>query len=67
MIEKTQMKKLIYIVAILIFAISFTSCGTASAIKKENTEVASYTLKCKKELFQQKIASKKTKTVTATP
>ena len=61
------MKNLVYIVAILIFAVSFTSCGTTSAIQKENTEVAGYTLKDKKEQFQQKIASKKTKTVIATP
>ena len=66
--ETPHMKKLVYVVAILIFAVSFTSCGTAtSAIKKENTEVAGYTLKNKKEQFQQKIASKKVKTVIATP
>lgn len=65
--ESTQMKNLIYIVAILIFSVSFTSCGTTSAIQKENTEVAGYTLKDKKEQFHQKIASKKTKTVIATP
>ena len=65
--ETSHMKKLVYIVTLLIFAVSFTSCGTTSAIKKEQTEVAGYTLKDKKEQFQQKIASKKTKTVIATP
>ncbi len=67
MIEKTPMKKLVYIVAMLIFAVSFTSCGTTSTLKTENTELAGYTLKDKKEQFQQKIASKKIKTVIATP
>ncbi|WP_432412689.1 hypothetical protein [Rasiella sp. SM2506] len=61
------MKNLVYIVALLIFAVSFTSCGTTSAIKKENSEVAGYTLKDKKEQFQHKIASKNKKTVIATP
>lgn len=61
------MKKLIYIVALLLFAISFTSCGTTSSIQKENSEVAGYTLKNKKELFQQKVLHKKSKTVIVTP
>lgn len=61
------MKKLVYSIGMLLFAVSFTSCGTTSAIKKENTEVAAYTLKDKKEQFQQKIASNKIKTVMATP
>ena len=47
---------------------SMTSCSTAKNVKKENTkELAGYTLKNKKELMQQKIARKKSKTVLATP
>tara|TARA_R100000935_G_scaffold27288_1_gene47339 strand:- start:14099 stop:14284 length:186 start_codon:yes stop_codon:yes gene_type:complete len=61
------MKKFVYTITLVLFAVSFTSCGTASAIQKENTEVAKYTIKDKKEQFQQKIASKKAKTVIATP
>jgi hypothetical protein len=61
------MKRLVYSIAALFLVISISSCGTTATIKKENTEVAGYTLKGKKELFQQKIASKKIKTVVATP
>tara|TARA_R100000988_G_C3992632_1_gene163716 strand:+ start:522 stop:821 length:300 start_codon:yes stop_codon:yes gene_type:complete len=65
--ETPYMKKLVYIIAITVFAVSFTSCGASRNFQKENTEVAGYTLKGKKEQFQQKIASKKVKTVIATP
>jgi predicted metal-binding protein len=44
-----------------------TSCGTALSVKKDNTEVAGYTLKNKKEQFQQKILHKKVKTVIVQP
>jgi hypothetical protein len=61
------MKNSLYIIALVLFAVSFTSCGTTSALQKENSEVAGYTLKNKKELFQQKVLHSKAKTVIATP
>ena len=59
------MKK--YIIIIVIAAISATSCTTSKSMYKNENEVAGYTLKSKKELMQQKIAKKNSKTVLATP
>jgi len=61
------MKKVIFIVATFIFAMSFTSCGTVSAIQNQDTEVAGYTLKNKKEVVEYKILNKKSKTVIVIP
>jgi len=61
------MKKLIFIVATLVFTVSFTSCGTISSIQNQDTEVAGYTLKDKKEVVEQKILNKKSKTVIVIP
>ncbi|QIE60192.1 hypothetical protein G5B37_11655 [Rasiella rasia] len=61
------MKKIIYTLAIVAFAMSFTSCKSVSAVQKEQNEIAGYTLKNKKELFQQKVLHKKIKTVVVTP
>lgn len=61
------MKKIIFIVAALVFTASFTSCGTVGSIQNHDTEVAGYTLKDKKEVVEQKILNKKSKTVIATP
>lgn len=62
------MKKYIYIVAILCFAISLTSCGSSMAIQndaKDNDIV--YTLKSKTELMEQNICNKNKKTIVAIP
>ena len=61
------MKKIIFIVAALVFTMSFTSCGTVSSIQNQDTEVAGYTLKNKMEVVEQKILNKKSKTVIAIP
>jgi hypothetical protein len=65
--EQHIMKKLVYIVSIIIFTASFVSCGTASHAVKNDADVAGYTLKNKKELMQQKILNNKSKTIIATP
>ncbi|MCH9659623.1 MAG: hypothetical protein K0U54_01790 [Bacteroidetes bacterium] len=62
------MKKTIVIATILaISASSLTSCATSASIQDNEQQVASYTLKNKKELMKQKIASKRAKVVLATP
>tara|TARA_R110000787_G_scaffold285949_1_gene402827 strand:+ start:15533 stop:15721 length:189 start_codon:yes stop_codon:yes gene_type:complete len=62
------MKKFIYIVTVLFFAISLTSCGSSVAIQKDSkASLAGYTLKNKKELMEQKILNKKSKTIIAIP
>ena len=62
------MKKIIYIVAVLCFAISLTSCGSSVAIQEDSrASFAGYTLKNKKELMEQKILNKKSKTIIAIP
>jgi len=60
------MKKIIYISIIAIFTASLTSCGSVSNVSN-NSEVAGYTLKNKKEQMQQKILNTKSKTVIVAP
>ncbi|QNJ97871.1 hypothetical protein [Constantimarinum furrinae] len=61
------MKRSIYISMVVLLGVAFTSCGTAISVKKQSTEVAGYTLKNKKEQFQQKILHKEVKTVIVQP
>ncbi len=61
------MKKFIYIVTVLCFAISLTSCGSSVAIQNDTKESLSYTLKNKTELMEQKICNKNSKTIVAIP
>ncbi|RDK82994.1 hypothetical protein [Marinirhabdus gelatinilytica] len=62
------MKRLLYVAICVLMTTSITSCATSTtATQKVNTELAGYTLKDKKEQFQQKIASKKIKTVVVQP
>lgn len=61
------MKKVIFILAAFIFTLTFSSCGSVSSASQYENDLAGYTLKNKKELMQQKILSKKPKTVIATP
>ncbi len=62
------MKKIAYIAFTIIFAVSLASCGAGvSAKKASQNEVAGYTLKNKKEIMEQKILHKKSKTIIATP
>ncbi len=61
------MKKIIYLAVAVIFTLSVSSCGSTSAIQKNDTEVAGFTLKNKKELMQQKVLHKKIKTVVVAP
>ena len=65
--DTPAMKRVIYIAVIAVFAVSATSCQTTSATQKANSELAGYTLKNKKELFQQKVLNKKPRTVIVTP
>jgi hypothetical protein len=45
-----------------------TSCGSSVAIQKDSkASLAGYTLKNKKELMEQKILNKKSKTIIAIP
>lgn len=61
------MKKIVFLVLTAVFTLSICSCGSTSAIHKNNTEMAGYTLKNKKELMQQKVLHKKIKTVVVAP
>ena len=61
------MKKVIFILAAVILTSTFTSCGTTQKIGNSDAEVAGYTLKNKKELMEQKILNKRSKTVLVTP
>ena len=62
------MKNFIYIITVLCFAVSLTSCGSSVAIKTDSKDqVLSYTLKNKKELMEQKIMNKNGKTIVAIP
>jgi len=57
------MKKFVYIAIIVCFAISLTSCGAGASVKaNDNDKVAGYTLKNKKEIMEQQILHKKSKT-----
>lgn len=61
------MKKVLFILAAVIFTATFSSCGTTQRVQNSDTEVAAYTLKNKKELMEQKILNKRSKTVLTTP
>ncbi len=62
------MIKIIYIAITVFFAVSLTSCGAGCSAKKgKKKEVASYTLKNKKEIMEQKILHKKNKTIIVIP
>ena len=56
-----------YITMLLAFAVFTASCGTVDKVQKDETEIAGYTLKNKKELMQQKILAKQSKTIIAIP
>jgi hypothetical protein len=61
------MKNLMYITMLLAFAVFTASCGAVDKVQKDETEIAGYTLKNKKELMQQKILAKQSKTIIAIP
>lgn len=62
------MKKFVYIAITVIFTISLTSCGAGASVKANaNNQVAGYTLKNKKELMEQKILHKKSRTIVVLP
>jgi len=62
------MKKFVYLLIVAFIAISITSCGSAVSAKKESQyQVAGYTLKNKKEIMEQKILYKKSKTIITVP
>jgi hypothetical protein len=61
------MKRIVFLVIAIVFTASVSSCGSTAVIKKNNDEVAGYTLKNKKELMEQKVLNKKVKTVVALP
>jgi len=62
------MKKFVYLIIVAFFMISIASCGSAVSAKKESqNQVAGYTLKNKKEIMEQKILHKKTKTIITKP
>ena len=62
------MKNFIYILTVLCFTVSLTSCGSSVAIQTDSKDqVLSYTLKNKKELMEQKIMNKNGKTIVAIP
>lgn len=61
------MKKLLFIAMLLVFTVATTSCASVEKVQNEETEVAGYTLKNKKEQLQQKILNNKSKTIYAIP
>ncbi|GEQ87373.1 hypothetical protein ULMS_28810 [Patiriisocius marinistellae] len=61
------MKKVIFILAAVILTSTMTSCGTTSSIQNNETDVAGYTLKDKKQLMEQKILNTSSKKVIALP
>lgn len=62
------MTKFVYIIFTLFLAVSLTSCGAGCSAKKAaKKEVASYTLKNKKEIMEQQILHKKNKTIIVIP
>lgn len=62
------MKKFVYIAITVFFAVSLTSCGAGASVKADaNNKVAGYTLKNKKEIMEQKILHKKSKTIVVIP
>ena len=62
------MKKFIYIAFTVVFAVSLSSCGAGASVKADaNNQVAGYTLKNKKEIMEEKILHKKSKTIVVIP
>ena len=61
------MKKVFICIGVIFCSISILSCASSGAIKSTEDKLAGYTLKDKKELMEQKILHKKSKTVLATP
>ncbi len=62
------MKKIVTIVFTVFLALSLGSCGSGiSAKRASQNEVASYTLKNKKEIMEQKVLYKKSKTIIVLP
>ena len=62
------MKNFIYVITVVCFAVSLTSCGSSVAIQTDSKDqVISYTLKNKKELMEQRIMNKNGKTIVAIP
>lgn len=62
------MKRIANFVLIVCLSGMILSCGTHLSVKKSNdTELSGYTLKNKKELMQQKILRKESKSIIATP
>ena len=62
------MKRIVYIVFIVCMSGMIISCGTHLSSQKSNdTVLAGYTLKNKKEQMQQKILRKKSKIIIASP
>lgn len=62
------MRNLIYIAITVFLVISLSSCGAGvSAKRATQNEVAGYTLKNKKEIMEQKILHKKSKTIIVLP
>ncbi len=60
------MKRIVYLGIAIALAATVSSCKTGFEVQQQS-ELAGYTLKCKKELMQQKILHSKNKTVIATP
>jgi|GEM_PF-2563829 hypothetical protein len=61
------MKKIVYIVAILGYCITITSCGSSHSLNKSENELIVYTLKNKQELLEQKILPVKAKIIIVQP
>lgn len=69
------MKKLVYLIFILLFTINFASCGTVSALNdlnvkelnKKEDNVTTFTLKDKEEVMQREISHRKRSTIVAQP
>jgi len=69
------MKKLAYLIIVLLFTINLTSCGTVSVEKESNAKeinkkeenLTTFTLKDKEEVMQRAISHKKRSTIIAQP
>lgn len=61
------MKKLVLIVAVVVFSSVVTSCGTTLKTNHNHKEIAGYTLKSKSQLLEQKILNTTTKKVIVNP
>ncbi|MBT8254949.1 MAG: hypothetical protein KJO23_00270 [Bacteroidia bacterium] len=64
---KTFKYIIVTLIVLLVASAALTSCAAPQNLEDNKAKIAGYTLKCKKELMQQKIANKKSKTVIATP